>query len=87
MKDFIVMSHHHLYFLVNCRSHEKISWPLLHCINPFHATGLFLYPLKTSENLWFSNVFGGRGVYRMVPVVRNCSFLLQNPQGSLEIYT
>ena len=21
-------------------------------INPFHATALFLYPLKTSENLW-----------------------------------
>ena len=25
----------------------KNSW----YINPFHATGLFLYPLKTSENL------------------------------------
>ena len=23
-------------------------------MNPFHATDLFLYPLKTSENLWFS---------------------------------
>ena len=23
-------------------------------INPFHATDLFWYPLKTSENLWFS---------------------------------
>ena len=22
-------------------------------INPFHATGFFLYPLKTSENIWF----------------------------------
>ena len=22
-------------------------------INLFHAAGLFLYPLKTSENLWF----------------------------------
>ena len=28
-------------------------------INPFHATGLFLYPLKTSVNLWFSDVFMG----------------------------
>ena len=28
-------------------------------INPFHATGLFWYPLKTSENLWFSDVFRG----------------------------
>ena len=26
-------------------------------INPFNATGLFLYPLKTSENLLFSDVF------------------------------
>ena len=25
-------------------------------INSFHATCLFLYPLKTSENLWFSDV-------------------------------
>ena len=28
-------------------------------INPFHVTGLFQYPLKTSENLWFSDVFRG----------------------------
>ena len=26
-------------------------------LNPFHATGFFLYPLKTLENLWFSDVF------------------------------
>ena len=30
--------------------------------NPFHAMGLFLYPLKTSEKLWFSDVL--RGVER-----------------------
>ena len=31
----------------------------LHCdINLFHATDLFLYPLNTSENLWFSVDFG-----------------------------
>ena len=28
-------------------------------VNPFHATDLFIYPLKTSENLWFSDVFRG----------------------------
>ena len=28
-------------------------------VNLFHATGLFPYPLKTSENLWFSDVFRG----------------------------
>ena len=27
--------------------------------NPFHATRLFLYPLKTSENVLFSDVFRG----------------------------
>ena len=27
--------------------------------NPFHATDLFWYPLKTSENLWYSDVFRG----------------------------
>ena len=30
-------------------------------VNPFHATGLFRYPLKTSENLWFSDAFRGWG--------------------------
>ena len=34
-------------------------------INSFHATCLFLYPLKTSENLWFSDVFRG---YRKIIV-------------------
>ena len=28
-------------------------------LNPFHAIDLFWYPLKTSENLWFSDVFRG----------------------------
>ena len=28
-------------------------------INPFYTTGLFLYPLKISENLCFSDVFRG----------------------------
>ena len=28
-------------------------------LNPFYATGPFLYPMKTSENLWFSDVFEG----------------------------
>ena len=28
-------------------------------INLFHTTGLFLDPLKTSENLWFTDVFRG----------------------------
>ena len=36
--------------------------------NPFHASGLFLYSLKTLENHWFSNVFRG---YRKGPVALN----------------
>ena len=28
-------------------------------VNPFHTTGLFLYLLKSSENLWFSDAFRG----------------------------
>ena len=27
------------------------------CFSPLHTTGLFVYPLKISENLWFSVVF------------------------------
>ena len=28
-------------------------------MNPFHITGRFVYPLKTSENFWFSDIFKG----------------------------
>ena len=28
-------------------------------VNPFHATGFFLYTLKISEKFWFSNIFTG----------------------------
>ena len=34
-------------------------------LNPFNPTTLFLYPLKTSENLWFSGAFTG---YSEIPV-------------------
>ena len=37
-------------------------------INPFHATGLFRYPLKTSEKQRFSDVFRG---YRKRPAAWN----------------
>ena len=37
--------------------------------NPLHLIGLFLYPLKTSVNLWFSGVF--REYYRKRPVALN----------------
>ena len=44
------------------------SWVCQLLINPFHAAGLFLYLLKTSENIWFSDVFRG---YRKRPVAWN----------------
>ena len=37
-------------------------------LNPFHGTGRFLYTLKRSEILWFSDVFRG---YRKTPVPWN----------------
>ena len=40
----------------------------LYQANPFHTTSLFLYPLKTSKNLCFSDVFRG---YRKRPVAWN----------------
>ena len=37
------------------------TYVILKSINPFHAIVPFLYPLKTSENLLFSDVFRGGG--------------------------
>ena len=37
-------------------------------VNSFHATDLFWYLLKTSENLWFSHVFRG---YQKISVAQN----------------
>ena len=37
--------------------------------NPFHATCLFLDPLKRSGRLWFSNIFRA---CRKRPVAQNC---------------
>ena len=34
-------------------------------VDPLHVTGLFLYALKISENIWFPDVFRG---YRKKPV-------------------
>ena len=46
--------------------YKMIFWVFLgNDINPFFATGLFLYPLKISENLWIADVFRG---YRKIPV-------------------
>ena len=37
----------------------KIFRTIVLCINQFHATGPFLYSLKTLENFWFSDLFRG----------------------------
>ena len=41
--------------------YEKVatSKNILESFNPYQATDLFWFPLKTSENLWFSDVFRG----------------------------
>ena len=44
---------------------EIVSSILINLIKQFHATGLLLYPLKTSENHKFSYVFRG---YRQRPM-------------------
>ena len=45
--------------ILNCVTHIALHILKLasNVLNPFHATGLFRYPLKTSENLWFSDIF------------------------------
>ena len=40
-------------------SGEKLLSLNLRFFNPFHTTGLFLYPLKTSENFTVSSYFQG----------------------------
>ena len=44
-----------MYFSSFVFSRKKIT--TRYSINTSHATGLFLQPLKRSENLWFSDVF------------------------------
>ena len=51
-----------------CNTSKYLSTPGRSIFKPFHATGLFRYLLKTSENHWFSDVFKG---YRKRPVVWN----------------
>ena len=58
---------------LTCMKKNQILWleffvRIYTVINPFHATGLFRYPLKTSENQSFSDVFRG---YRKRPVAWN----------------
>ena len=45
--------------LVNNSYFSRIICLTFLYFNPFHATGLFRYPLKAAENLWFSVAFRG----------------------------
>ena len=66
-----------LFFSETLKSFPDCSVHLLHFgFNPFHVTGLLRYPLKTSENQRFSDVFMG---YWKRPVAWNglrCSTFL-----------
>ena len=58
-------NHHQAEFMLYNKYKKKVKsafqWKFgtsrINSINPFHADVIFLYPLKTSENLWFSDVF------------------------------
>ena len=58
-------------------------------INPFHATSLFLYPLKTSENQRLSDIFRGKlketsGMWRVAITPKWCH---NNPWWSFKLLT
>ena len=53
---------------------RDVYWEYLY-VDPFHATNIFLYPLKISENLDFS--YGFRG-YRKNPVTWNGLMLMRS---------
>ena len=50
------------------RKIQCFFFTIYYVLNPFHATDLFWYPLKTSENQTFSNVSRG---YQKRSVARN----------------
>ena len=47
-------------------------------LNPFHATGLFLYPLKISENLWLSGGIKRDQWHEMSSWVNHSLFQIQH---------
>ena len=48
------------------RHNKKNFFYQINFLKPFHATGFFLYPLKTSENQQFFDVFRGDKKRRVV---------------------
>ena len=51
------------------------------CISLFNATGLFLYPLIASENLWFSSVL--RGYRKRVVAWNRLTYLYSSSKSCL----
>ena len=48
------------YFFTTLNNDSKITMgAYLQYLNPYHAIGHILYPMKTSESLWFKDVFRG----------------------------
>ena len=67
---------HFSYLILIMFSHSSIRISF----NPFHANGLFPYPLKKSENQRFSDVFRG---YRKRPMAWNG---LRLPRGLCNVF-
>ena len=65
-----VLNFHLKNYTLNIAILEGKKWKKIvsNLFNPFQATGLFLYPLKTSGNQRFSDVFRG---YKKRPVAWN----------------
>ena len=62
-----------------------VNFEHMYLINPFHATDLFLYPLKTSDTLCFSDVFRGYSMDRNNDLVSDqtyCSRTTLSPWGA-----
>ena len=49
------------FYLLCCQSQDTLFLIVKQLVNPSHATGFFLYYLKTSENQRFFNVFRSYG--------------------------
>ena len=62
-----------LIFLAILKCYKQMLWRQLLFLTHFMPLVFFLYPLKTSENLWLSDVFRG---YRKRPVAWNGLILL-----------
>ena len=59
-----------------------LCFPFPNLINPFSANALLLYPLKTSENLQFSDVFRE---YRSGTSVENGGFIKMFSENNHQI--